>query len=85
MTVVETLWDVYANKTEKDLRPYNATRYSLYGNLRSGNYRGGVAPLLTWEYVHGNQEGWMNKIFFWIFFILGGMSILSIIMLINLS
>ena len=45
------------NKTEKDLRPYNATRYSLYGNLRSGNYRGGVEPLLLQEYVHGNCRG----------------------------
>ena len=42
---------------EKDLRPYNASRYSLYGNLRSGKSRGGVEPLLSWEYVHGNQEG----------------------------
>ena len=44
---------------EKDLRPYNATRYSLYGNLRSGKSRGGVEPLLSWKYVHGNQEGCM--------------------------
>ena len=40
---------------EKDLRPYNASRYSLYGNLRSGNYRGGVEPLAGCEYVHGKQ------------------------------
>jgi hypothetical protein len=55
--VVELFMDVCVDRTEKDLRPYNASRYSLYGNLRSGNYRGGVEPLLSWEYVHGNQEG----------------------------
>jgi hypothetical protein len=52
---VEIFMGVY--RTEKDLRPYNASRYSLYGNLRSSNYCGGVEPLLSWEYVHGNQGG----------------------------
>ena len=59
MTIVVLWWDVYANKIEKDLRPYNATRYSLYGNRRSGKSRGGVEPLLSCKYVHGNQEGYM--------------------------
>ena len=56
MMAVEIFMGVY--KIEKDLRPYNATRYSLYGNLRSGNYRGGVEPLLLCKYVHGKHKGW---------------------------
>ena len=47
----------YLKRFEKDLRPYNATRYSLYGNRRSGKSRGGVEPLLSCKYVHGKQEG----------------------------
>jgi len=45
------------NEYEKDLRPYNATRYSLYGNLRSGKSRGGVDPLPLCRYVHGKHKG----------------------------
>jgi len=45
------------NEYEKDFRPYNATRYSLYGNLRSSKYCGGVEPLPLCKYVHGKHKG----------------------------
>ena len=29
------------------------------GTCEAVRNRGGVEPLLSWEYVHGNQEGYM--------------------------